>query len=312
MKLSLPVLGALLIPCACGPLGERAARGELREGSAHLGLALVEVRGKRIAVIPFDGPESYYESEYGQPLTEAFGRDGRLVAWHPTSVWGPTDLMVTSIQGSIIAKVRAPSPDFDPGAISEQAGLLEFWGTVPGDHHQAGLHWATLDLSRMGFIDSLQTGDDPWGDWSPDGSMLAYATEGAIHIFDMRNQRSRTFLPGRDPTWAPNGKWISFRGPDGLATLVTLDGAPVHWAIGRHKLLSPLRWAPDGRYVDFSEAARFPLVGEYYRNVVCRVSDGKMIVARKLGIGWPDLLGFHWILEYKHFCQSCKPGEPFG
>jgi hypothetical protein len=135
---------ALVALCACGTADD------LRDESSRSGLALVEVRGERIAVIPFDGPERYYTSEYGQPLTVAFGRAGRVVIWHPASMWRQTDLIATSINGEIIAEVRAPSPAFFPDAVNEQAGLMGFWGTIPNDDHPAGLHWATLDLSRTG------------------------------------------------------------------------------------------------------------------------------------------------------------------
>lgn len=307
MRLGFLAFGALVLCNACLP-SDHAGQVGLREESVRLGLALVEGRGDRIAVIPFDSTERYY-TEHGQP---AFSGSGRVVAWHDSSIWGPTDLIVNSIRGEIIAKARAPYPDFYVGSINEEAGLLEFWGTVPGDHHPCGLHWATFDLSRIGFIDSLLPGDNPFGDWSPDGRALVYAKGGVVHVFDMRSQHSRALLRGRDPTWAPDGKRISFRGQDALATLATLEGEVVRWPVGSHKPLSPLRWTPDGRYVDFSEAAQFPLFGEYYRNVICRVSDGKTITARSLGIGWPDLLGFHWILDYRDFCRSCRPGEPFG
>lgn len=310
MKVPRAAAAAIVALSACGIVHDRSVRDDLREESARVGLALVEARSERIAVIPFDGTTRYYKAGYSQPLTAAFGRNGTLVAWHRSSIWGPTELIVTSISGRVVTRALSPTPDFYPGAITEEAGLLEFWGTMPRNH-RAGLYWAALDLSKIGFIDSLQTGDEPFGDWSPDGSKLVYSKSGVVRVFDMRSQRSTPIVRGRDPTWAPNGKWISFRGPDELAALITIDGTSVPWSVGRRKPCSPLRWSPDGRFVSFSERRHFPLLGGYYRVVICRVSDGRDVAIRTLGISWPDLLGFHWILRYREFCHDCTPSEPF-
>lgn len=310
VALSLAAIAGL---AGCGLSDDASTRANLRVESARQGLALVGTRGKLIAVVPFDGPERYFESELGNPLTVAFGRGGRMVAWYGASVWNAEDLIVTSINGDVVAKARAPARGFLPGALNEDSGLLQFVGSMPDTRRSGGLYWASLDLSRIGFIDSLGPGDSPFGDWSPDGRTLVYAKDRVVYVFDMSRRLSSRLAEGLDPTWAPNGRWISFRSLDGQASLMTVNGRRVAWPVGAHKALGPIRWTPDGRYVSFPEAEPQPSLpfGAYYRLVVCRVGDGRAITARKFGAEAGDFAGFHWILDYREFCRNCKAGQPF-
>jgi hypothetical protein len=313
MKRAVLSLAAIAGLAACWLPGETVMRADLRAESARQGLALVGTRGKLIVVVPFDGPDRYFESELGEPLVVAFGRGGRMVAWYGASIWNSEDLIVTSINGDVVVKARAPARAFIPGALSENGGLLQFSGSMPDTRRNGGLYWANLDLTRIGFIDALAPGDSPFGDWSPDGRTFVYAKERVVYLFDMSRHLSSRLTEGLDPTWAPNGRWISFRALDGQASLVTLSGQRVTWPVSVHKALGPIRWTPDGGYVSFPEAEPQPSLpfGAYYRLAVCRASDGRAITARKFGAEAGDFAGFHWILDYKEFCRSCKAGQPF-
>jgi hypothetical protein len=94
---------------------------------------------------------------------------------------------------------------------------------------------------------------------------------------------------------------------------MTVDGLPVPWPVGTHKVLGALRWTPDGNYVSFPEADPhpIPIIGAYYRLIVCRVRDGRTIRARKFGGGVVDVGAFYWIVDYRKFCGTCKAGAGY-
>jgi len=160
-----------------------------------------------------------------------------------------------------------------------------------------------------GYVD----GSDGPCDWSPDGTSLVYEKQGAIYIFQVSTSESKFLTEGHDPTWSPNGNLIAYRREDTTAALISREGVRMSWPVSSFHPVSPLRWSPDGRYVSFAESVpeRIPLIGTYYRLVVCRVSDGKVLVARKFGAGAGDTRNFHWIVDYRKFCSHCATGEPF-
>ena len=70
----------------------------------------------------------------------------------------------------------------------------------------------------------------------------------------------------------------------------------------------------NSRYILFSEATaglRIPFVTAYYQLLICRVSDGECVSIRTFGAGAGDTENFHWITDYRKFCSSCMPGQPF-
>ena len=77
--------------------------------------------------------------------------------------------------------------------------------------------------------------------WSPDGSAIAFVSEGAIHLMnpDGSSRRPLTNRLGRAPIWSPEGTKIAFGGNDAIY-VVDADGT-------NELRLSPSVWTQDRR-----------------------------------------------------------------
>lgn len=297
----------LVLLSGCGT-NASSLRDELRKESAVSGLALVEGRGDQIVVISFDGAEKYFRTNFRQPFI--FGTAGRMVLWWDrVQFLNATWPIIESVDGETVMEVSPPSPEFSPRALNETAGRLAFWGLIKRQDSSPALRWASIDFSSIGFISQT----DDRCDWSPDGNRLVYEKQGTLYIFDVDTGVSKPLIAGHDPTWSTTSKWISYRNLDGHASLVSTDGVIKKWPVGIYEPISPIRWSPEGHFVSFSEAVpvHVPLIGTYYRLVVCRVSDGEAITVRKFGLGTGDTGNFHWIVDYRQFCAACKASQPF-
>jgi hypothetical protein len=283
-------------------------RRELKGESAKNGLAVAEI-GDRIAVVPFDGPERYFRSKYGDSIA-IVGKAGTMIAWY--SIFGP--LFFEKIANGAIVGAGRLAYGSSLRALDESSDRLIF--LTGGTTHEAtiSLRWGNVDFSQGGVVSTLPRGDEELEvGWSPDGKVLAYELTGQVYLFDITTSSSRLLVRGHDPTWSPNGKWIAYRTVDEQTALVTPDGTPVNWPGGSHKVVGGSRWSPDGQYVLFSEFVPnpIPVIGAYYRLVICRMKDGANVAVRDFGAGSSHTTLFHWILNYRSFCATCKAGEQF-
>ena len=299
-KLSVTVFSLCCLACAHGTA---QLRDELRAASASAGLALAEDLGGNIVVIPFDGPERYFDSEYRFPIG-AFGKAGRMVMW-----WSQRGLLdyrgtfAIDSTGDGTITGQTSQAGFHPIALSEAAGRMAFFTSEgPGS---TVLRWASFDMSAGGVV-GWNTG---YPDWSPDGNALVYEKEGRVFRFDVTSGLSTVLAAGLYPTWNADGSAVSFVARDGSAALMTPAGASANWPLGGFRPVGPLQWSPDGRFVSFPEklATLSSFSGTSYQLVVCRVSDGQRFTVRKFGFGMGDYANFHWILRYRDFCLRCTP-----
>jgi len=262
-----------------------------------------------MVVVPFDGAESFFAIDRGEHLA-GVSKNGEALFWSYYSITGRGDFRIVTVGGKTIRQGPDAAGNFSPVALNEVSGRFTFFSrTTDGE---PGLFWTSFELSPGVFIDRA-IGGDTEGDWSPDGRYVVYETNGTIRVFDTMTGSKRDLAEGHDPVWSPSGNLISFRSDNDQASLMTPDGQRVVWAVSKYHPLSAIRWSPDGKYVVFSVERRLhvPLIGAYFDLLVCRVSDGQATSVKELGLDSPDLQGFYWIEDYRHFCACCKRSEPF-
>jgi len=242
------------------------------------------------------------------------GKGGKMIVWYTRG--GP--LFFERTADTDVTVERPLSSGFWPLALDERSDRLTFvTGGTPRET-AVSLRWASSDFLQGGLVTTLpQFGDGLEDDvqemgWSPDGKVLVYESSGQIYLFDTAANSSKLLVGGHDPTWSPDGKWITYRSVGQLAARVTPDGRHLEWPGGRRKMIGALRWSPDGHYVLFSEdvPGLIPIVGTYHQLVVCRMRDGATVAVRNFVAGSRHAFLFHWILNYRSFCASCKTGKP--
>jgi hypothetical protein len=313
LVLRIVLLGSLVAIVACGQTSDPELAEELKRASATDGLALTMIAGRTVVIVPFGAPPVEFLGEVNVPgaISAAFGGRGQAVAWSTFSVFEGASLTVRKTTGEPITEHKLPFPTaigFIAGRIHEASGRVLYYAQVPSTR-SAGLHWANFEFTQGGFIDA---GENPFGDWSPDGEQVTYEKNGQIFVFDLKSRQKTMIVPGRGPSWSPDGGSISYRDSNGAPRKVSVKGTPEAWAFDdKRAVVSSVRWSPDGKYVSFSESIEnpIPIVGDRYRLIVARVRDGKLFVASTFGANREsgENQEYNWILGYKDFCKPCTP-----
>jgi WD40 repeat protein len=222
-------------------------------------------------------------------------------SWPADATHSQNEFLIETTKGEQVARGHAPMRGFFPVALSEASRRVAF--EAPGKEGTS-LFWASFDFSSIGLIG--RPGRN--ADWSPDGQKLALEKEGQIFIYDVTSNTSRFLVSGHKPTWSPNGPHVAYVAIDGSAALVNLNGTPEAWPIKAHRPVNGLSWSPDGQYIALQE--RFTGVqvwaGRTHGLLVCRVSNGQVVVAKDFGPHVGPYGPFRWILGYRTFGQNCR------
>jgi TolB protein len=109
--------------------------------------------------------------------------------------------------------------------------------------------------------ENLTTGPEEDTDpaWSPDGRLLAFARDGAVHIVRADRSGLRRLAPGASPAWAPDGARLvlarkTAQGAD--LYVIRSDGGGLRRLTRTAAAESEPEWSPDGRWIAFVRTAR--------------------------------------------------------
>jgi TolB protein len=213
-------------------------------------------------------PSAATEAPTGPPIDLA-SLSGRIVFDNLQDVWS------INADGTHLRQLtHSPWPEFDPSLSPDGRSIA--YRAEPHGHPQPWL------MNADGTEQHWLARDGGFPDWSPDGSMIAYAPGGgpsgrssiAIMNADGSGRRS---LAGTDygelPSWSPDGKRIAFSdnlSGEGLMSIVDVDGSRVVdlSRVGEGKEVA---WSPDGRSILFASSRDHP---DNYRDIYVMRPDG--------------------------------------
>jgi hypothetical protein len=126
--------------------------------------------------------------------------------------------------------------------------------------------------------------------WSRDGRAFVYDYQGKVEIYDLTSKTSRMIALGSNPEWSPDGRWISFRSPEGLAAAIDPVTLKTRDLFGHRKILAGVHWSPDSRYVMLTEQLGFLSNLIHFRDLFLTGVHARYSARRRrerpLGMGW--------------------------
>ncbi|HSB36336.1 MAG TPA: LpqB family beta-propeller domain-containing protein, partial [Thermoanaerobaculia bacterium] len=224
--------------------GSRVPRPILIAGVGLLGLLAGLAIGRWAAPGPPEPPEIRPLTYSGRDWSPAASPDGKTIAF-ASDREGRTRIWVKQIAGGNEAPLTDGPMDMHPRFSPDGSSILFA--------HAEGAEVALYRVALVGGEPRRVVADAFQGDWSPDGTRIAFVryarggfgTEIAIVSADGSGARSLATFPGLDlkrPRWTPDGRAVLAVQGAGAGTTPGL----IHWltADGRqHRVLSP----PDSR-----------------------------------------------------------------
>lgn len=194
-------------------------------------------------------PESKTAAASMRDSSPAWSPSGTTLYFsHETDTNGTTPIFSIRPDGTHRARLTRPSADeCHEGSSTSPAGLITFmdFGYCPR-WEEVSLQTITKSGRRAQLPFAIPTQGNTYDPaWSRDGRQLAYGyvdpvaldsrgdRAGASGVYVSRSDGSRPhriasgFQYSYEPAWAPDGKWIAFDGPNGVA-LMRSDGTGAH------------------------------------------------------------------------------------
>ena len=331
---------AVLSLCCCftGGLvkGETLLR-ELKRRSVDEGLALVQIRGEPMMVLQPAGELNTEPNPRGRAWAW-LSNGGAAVAWNieywlAKRPWPCETLLIVETPASNDSW-RLPGVVIDRVAgVSPNGKSVAFFGTYkpPGSGSLntaknqmkwiTGLMYASNDAVVNVVFQSPTQIQHPEYDvasisWSPDNRAFAYDYQGSVHIYDVLSKTSRVIASGSNPDWSPDGRWIAFRSPEGLASAINPITLRVRDLFGHREILWGVHWSPDSRYVMLTEqvglfSSLLHFRGLFVKGVMLflRIGDGASVPIEWVFDPGIDDRGFYWVTGYRNFLRraAVKP-----
>jgi Tol biopolymer transport system component len=86
--------------------------------------------------------------------------------------------------------------------------------------------------------------------WSPDGKQIVYQADDTLRVYDTQEKKSRILTNGQNPTWSPDGNWITFLEDNGYYA-IRPSGNEKKLLFRKKDALTALWWSPDSRFVAY-------------------------------------------------------------
>jgi Tol biopolymer transport system component len=270
-------------------------------GLLAIGATTALLVGPAAAKVPGENGRIVFDADDGPVYTvEPDGSDLRQVAFgHDQVHWSSDGSRLAMDSASADDRVSTALANADGSGLSVQTipdptlnVVCPVW--APGDARLACEVWDDVHPERLPGIftihasgwDMLQRvttntlgGHDIAGDYSPDGSRLAFLREDAarrtaVHVVDLDtgavNRVSDWFPDSHVPSWSPNGRRLLYDNARGGLLTARPDGSRVRRVplrVPSRSFASQPGWSPDGRRIVFSMfTARGPasaLIGIY-------------------------------------------------
>lgn len=295
---------------------------ELKVRQSNEGLAVVCMNGHWFQVVSFASDAYPVPLQLRKNSSAWIAQGGHLVAWNVHSVpSGPCEgaTTVNTMEGEFWAQVPGRLINPRTIAVSADGRRIAFDGTyMPSSskpsEESIGVSYLDVQSGTVVKVSSGSASSDSGAlSWSPAGDALAYGNGNQIYILGVSSGISRSIARGFDPTWSPDGQWISFRSLDGSAIAIN----PVTLAEKRllpYKILGAVHWSPDAEYVFVTEAVGIVQTILHFRSLpskeffVYRLKDGARVSVGLIPAegGLNDLFGFQWVKDLRIFLKGAS------
>lgn len=129
--------------------------------------------------------------------------------------------------------------------------------------------------------------------WSPDDKELVFEANGNVQVYEIATDYSRILAAGTEPTWSPDGTWISYRDEQhNDYYVIHPSGEEEQKLFHKGRSISGLYWSPDARFVAYVQQDFISLDVEFYHLMVRRLEDKS---ETRVADGVACCIGYQWV-----------------
>lgn len=226
-------------------------------------------RDGQIYTIEADGTRLRRLTRHFDDRTAVWAPDGKRIAFvrYPR-IGGNTQLLVMNPDGTGQRRLTRLDADMPSWSPTGEIAFTTFDGLFTVGSDGQGLR------KLFGGSVGSYAGVNPIA-WSPDGTQIAFDTDGGLAVVDRQAHRRFLIAPGNPsvenkptdvegyPTWSPDGKKILFESCRGIETIAA-DGTHrtlVRSTAGGCGFQSYPVWSPDGQRIAFNEDSQIYVMG---------------------------------------------------